>query len=117
MPAIKRGGSGRKVDVELESGERQTVDAKDCTPFSRSSLKRVVADLTLLDDMAAQLILHNLKKRFARGDIYTNVGTILISVNPYQSLDLYTKEVVRRYVNKPMGKEMPPHVFNIAHDA
>ena len=76
-----------------------------------------MADLTLLDDMAAQLILHNLKKRFERGDIYTNIGTILISVNPYQSLDLYGKDVIKRYITKPAGKEMPPHVYNVAHDA
>ena len=37
------------------------------SPFNKSSLKRIVADLTLLDDMAAQLILHNLKKRFEKG--------------------------------------------------
>ena len=24
---------------------------------------------------------------------------------------------MNRYVNKPMGKEMPPHVYNIAHDS
>jgi myosin heavy subunit len=34
-----------------------------------------------------------------------------------QRLPLYTPEVVKRYVTKPMGKEMPPHTYNIAHDA
>eukprot|EP00040_Diaphanoeca_grandis_P025752 m.143132 g.143132 ORF g.143132 m.143132 type:complete len:1427 (-) comp30293_c0_seq1:306-4586(-) len=117
VPALKVGKSGKKVDVELQDGSRRTVQEKDCRPFSKASLKRVVADLTLLDDMAAQLILHNLKKRFQKEEIYTNVGTILISVNPYKMLPLYSKEVEKRYVNKPMGTELPPHVFNVAHDA
>eukprot|EP00039_Didymoeca_costata_P010685 m.144552 g.144552 ORF g.144552 m.144552 type:complete len:1420 (-) comp14925_c0_seq1:86-4345(-) len=116
-PAKKLGGAGKKVEVEFEDGTRAKVPESECRPFNRSSLKRVVADLTLLDDMAAQLILHNLKARFKKEEIYTNIGTILISVNPYQRLPLYTKEVVRKYVTKPMGKEMPPHVFNIAHDS
>jgi len=116
-PALKLGDYGKKVEVELEDGTRMKVDAKECRPFNKSSLKRIVSDLTLLDDINAQLILHNLKKRFHKGEIYTNVGNILISINPYQRLPLYTKEVVKKYVTKPAGKEMPPHVFNIAHDS
>ena len=67
----------------------QVVKSEDCKQkVNFGSLKRTVGDLTLLDDMSSQLILHNLKRRFADGRIYTNVGTILISVNPYRSLDL-----------------------------
>lgn len=117
VPARKISAAGTTVEVELKSGQRKTVKASECTKFNKSSLKRVVADLTLLDDMSAQLILHNLKERFQRKEIYTNIGTILISCNPYQMLPLYTKEVVKKYVTKPMGKEMPPHVYNIAHDS
>lgn len=84
MPARRLGGSGKKVDVELKDGSRLSIPEKDLKKLNRASLKRVVADLTLLDDMVPQLILHNLKERFARKEIYTNVGTILISVNPYQ---------------------------------
>eukprot|EP00041_Stephanoeca_diplocostata_P035801 m.1275779 g.1275779 ORF g.1275779 m.1275779 type:complete len:1469 (+) comp24762_c0_seq12:253-4659(+) len=113
--AGKKGG--RMQQVELKSGDMMSVKEEDCTPFNRSSLKRVVADLTLLDDMTPQLILHNLKKRFSDGNIYTNVGTILISINPYKRLPLYTDDVIKRYMRKTPGQELPPHVFNIAHDA
>lgn len=54
--AGKKGG--RVQQVELRSGDMLSVNADDCTPFNRSSLKRVVADLTLLDDMTPQLILY-----------------------------------------------------------
>lgn len=83
VPARKLGGSGKKVDVQMKDGTRTTVAESDLKKLNRASLKRVVADLTLLDDMVPPLILHNLKERFARKEIYTNVGTILISVNPY----------------------------------
>ena len=33
--------------------------------------------------------MNNLKKRFFKDIMYTNVGTILISVNPFQFLPLY----------------------------
>ena len=80
----KRMGTASKVKVELEDGTQITAKASACLPFNRASLKRVVSDLTLLDDMQTPLILHNLRKRFEDGHIYTNIGTILVSVNPYQ---------------------------------
>jgi len=35
----------------------------------------------MLDVMNVPLILHNLRKRFNQNEIYTNVGTMLISVS------------------------------------
>jgi myosin heavy subunit len=57
----------------MKSGETAVFKTADCTPMNRSSLARVVSDLTLLDDMSPQLILHCLKKRFSEEKIYTNV--------------------------------------------
>ena len=72
-------------------------------------------DLVLLDQMNNPLILHNLRGRFKRDDIYTNVGTILISINPYKKLPIYSAEMLAKYQNKGTT-ELPPHVFNIASD-
>eukprot|EP00466_Bigelowiella_natans_P012031 jgi/Bigna1/34821/e_gw1.7.15.1 len=59
-----------------------------------------------------------MQRRFEQNKIYTNVGTILISVNPYQRLPLYTEQVLKKYTSRGLGVvDMPPHVFNIAHDA
>lgn len=46
----------------------------------------------------------------------TNIGTILISVNPFKRLPLYTPTVMDQYMHKGT-KEMPPHTYNIADDA
>ena len=98
VPAKKISESKGQMQVELKSGESKAFKSSECTPFNRSSLARVVQDLTLLDDMTPQLILHNLKRRFADGHIYTNVGNILISINPYKRLPLYTDEIVHKCV-------------------
>jgi hypothetical protein len=66
---------------------------------------------------AAPLILHNIKKRFKKGEIYTNVGTILISVNPYQRLPLYTKEIVKKCVIPFLpGLQFSPKCLFFAHE-
>ncbi len=57
-----------------------------------------------------------MRERFKKKQIYTNVGTIIISINPYCNLGLYTPEVIHDYQYRGV-KEMPPHVFNTAHDS
>lgn len=108
---------GSKTNVSLEDGSEKSVPTKELMPLSRSSLQRLVADLVLLDSMSSPLILHNLRQRFQQKLIYTNIGTILISVNPYKDLDLYNPTITRQYINRKLGQELPPHVFNVAFDA
>jgi myosin heavy subunit len=73
-----------RSEVEKEDGTRMTI-AKNVVleELTWSSLRRPVRDLVMLDVMNQPLILHNLKNRFEQNEIYTNVGTILISMNPY----------------------------------
>ena len=69
-----------------------------------------------MDEISEPMIQNNLRLRFHNNQIYTNIGTILISVNPFKRLPLYTPSVIDDYIHK--GKrDMPPHVFNIAEAA
>lgn len=118
LPARKLDESGPQILVELESGDERHVKKRDVIPMKKSSLQRIVADLTLLDEMSVPLILHCLRKRFEAGKIYSSIGTILISINPYTQLDLYTPQMIRKYRNSlEEHREVPPHVFVVADQA
>merc|ERR1719242_2677433 len=118
--------AGRVIDesnpaqcvVELDSGEERYHRKMDLIPMKQSSLQRIVGDLTLLDEMSVPLILHCLRKRFEGGKIYSAIGTILISINPYTQLDLYTPKMIKKYRNSLEEHRMvPPHVFVVADQA
>ncbi|KTW31801.1 uncharacterized protein T551_01062 [Pneumocystis jirovecii RU7] len=75
-----------------------------------------VDDLTLLSVINDESINDNLKKRFQNKEIYTYIGNVLISVNPFQDLGIYTNEVLQSYRGKNRLEEKP-HVYAIAESA
>lgn len=75
-----------------------------------------VSDMTLLTTITNEAINENLQKRWLAGEIYTYIGSVLISVNPFRDLGIYTDEVLQRYKGKNR-LEVPPHVFGIAESA
>ncbi|KAL1585810.1 Myosin-1 [Cladosporium halotolerans] len=114
MAVTKR--AGRKKDAAQQpqaadgSGQPQIRKAA----YETSKKKEVgVSDLTLISKISNDAINDNLKKRFENGEIYTYIGHVLVSVNPFRDLGIYTDQVLQSYQGKNR-LEVPPHVFAIA---
>lgn len=75
-----------------------------------------VSDMTLLTTIDENNINENLQNRWKAGEIYTYIGGVLISVNPFKDLGIYTDETLQKYKGKNR-LEVPPHVFSIAETA
>ena len=45
-----------------------------------------VDDLVLMDTVSEESIVENLHKRFKKSEIYTYIGPVLLSVNPFQTI-------------------------------
>ncbi|XP_004709703.1 unconventional myosin-Ih [Echinops telfairi] len=76
-----------------------------------------VQDFVLLDAYTSEAaFLDNLRKRFRENLIYTYIGTLLVSVNPYQELGIYTENQMGLYQGVNFF-ELPPHVYAIADNA
>ncbi|XP_009299653.1 unconventional myosin-Ih isoform X1 [Danio rerio] len=76
-----------------------------------------IQDFVLLDAHNSETaFLDNLKKRFTEDLIYTYIGTLLISVNPYKELDIYTKKQMDLYMGVNFF-ELPPHIYALADNA
>ncbi|OQR88651.1 myosin [Thraustotheca clavata] len=84
----------------------------------------LVDDLIRLPHLHEPGICHTLKERFKINDIYTLTGEILLAVNPFQDLGIYSDKLIWKYIRHgallALGDEeskMPPHVFSIADNA
>ncbi|KFO23731.1 Myosin-Ih [Fukomys damarensis] len=76
-----------------------------------------VQDFVLLDAHTSEsAFMDNLRKRFSENLIYTYIGTLLVSVNPYQELGIYTMRQMELYQGVNFF-ELPPHVYAIADNA
>uniref|UniRef100_A0A667YY73 Myosin IH n=1 Tax=Myripristis murdjan TaxID=586833 RepID=A0A667YY73_9TELE len=75
-----------------------------------------IQDFVLLDETTETAFLSNLKKRFSEDLIYTYIGTLLVSVNPYKELDIYNKKQMDLYMGVNFF-ELPPHIYALADNA
>ncbi|KAF2355334.1 Myosin head motor domain [Trinorchestia longiramus] len=66
--------------------------------------------------MSEEAFCENLRKRYMNNIIYTYIGQVLVSVNPYKELGLYTDAIMEQ--NRRVNfYQVPPSVFAIAENA
>lgn len=53
---------------------------------------------------------------FHNSTFQTYTGSILVAVNPYQILPIYTADQIKLYKERKIG-ELPPHIFAIGDNA
>uniref|UniRef100_A0ABM5ENW1 Unconventional myosin-Ic isoform X2 n=2 Tax=Pogona vitticeps TaxID=103695 RepID=A0ABM5ENW1_9SAUR len=76
-----------------------------------------VQDFVLLENFTSEAaFIENLRKRFKENLIYTYIGSVLVSVNPYKELEIYSKQHMDRYRGVSFY-EVPPHLYAIADNA
>uniref|UniRef100_A0A6Q2XR34 Myosin IB n=1 Tax=Esox lucius TaxID=8010 RepID=A0A6Q2XR34_ESOLU len=75
-----------------------------------------VGDMVLLEPLNENSFIENLRKRFDHNEIYTYIGSVVISMNPYRSLPIFTPEKVEEYRNRNFY-ELSPHIYALADEA
>lgn len=110
-----------QVTFRLKSEHEENPDLK----LRNATEEGHVDNLIKLPFLNEPAILHCLQERYHLGLIYTYTGPILIAVNPFKRVNLYTKSILDEYYNKGLmksmgadvGTELAPHVYAIADNA
>lgn len=82
----------------------------------RKLVRGAVPDMVMLDSIEEQAVLENLRNRYKNDAIYTSIGPVLISVNPFKPLKIYDDRTIQSYFGK-YAFELEPHVYAIAEES
>ncbi|MGH0125045.1 UNVERIFIED_CONTAM: hypothetical protein FKN15_043954, partial [Acipenser sinensis] len=76
-----------------------------------------VQDFVLLENFTSEAaFIDNLRKRFKENLIYTYIGSVLVSVNPYKELEIYSKQHMERYRGVNFY-EVSPHIYAVSDNS
>ena len=75
-----------------------------------------VGDFVLLESINIESFMSNLKLRFEKNRMYTYIGEVVVSVNPYKELNITGQDYVREYRGREIF-ESAPHIFAVAEAA
>ncbi|KAG8573657.1 hypothetical protein GDO81_012485 [Engystomops pustulosus] len=107
------------IDIHLQMGimekkrHERIHTKKGIFRESMTSNQNDVDDLATLEVLDENTVTDQLQKRYNRDQIYTYVGDILIAVNPFRSLDLYSSQHSETYTSAKRTS-FPPHIFAVA---
>ncbi|XP_048189139.1 unconventional myosin-Ie isoform X1 [Perognathus longimembris pacificus] len=72
-----------------------------------------VDDMVLLSKITESSIVENLKKRYMDDYIFTYIGSVLISVNPFKQMPYFGEKEIEMYQGAAQY-ENPPHIYALA---
>ena len=127
------------LTIDVESFSRDELDDIKIRDDSAANVEGV-DDLIGLTHLHEPAILHALRVRYEEDVIYTSTGPILIAINPFKSMEIYSQESMDKYrlqgegmlaaataagTKKSEGensavefeRRLPPHAYLTADDA
>eukprot|EP00392_Amoebophrya_sp_AT5.2_P002842 g2847.t1 len=114
----------RKLGDVDGAGEEYSLPRAEAERLAPVSDEQLLGESNIcnLSTVSEGALLSTVKARFERKEIYTNVARIVLAVNPFEDLQIYTPEFVDRYscgggVDSGGQNALPPHVFGIGADA
>jgi len=75
-----------------------------------------VPDFVLMNEISENALWDNLKLRYSKDKVYTYIGEVVVSVNPYKKMDqIYNASKINEYRGRYMY-EVPPHIYSLSND-
>eukprot|EP00752_Nemacystus_decipiens_P001923 g1852.t1 len=122
---LEEGGTAEFVVAADEEEECADVKLRNVAGQASNLEGAGVEDLTSLSHLHEPTILYSLSQRYQSDLIYTGVGPILLAVNPFKRVELYSDAILaayrqdgeRRHYDPDYDETLAPHVYAIADKA
>jgi len=76
-----------------------------------------VPDFVLMNSLTEDALVENLVGRFKKDNIYTFIGEVVVSMNPYKDVTgLYSKAKMQEYKNTTFIYEKAPHIYGLSNN-
>ncbi|XP_041100399.1 unconventional myosin-X-like [Polyodon spathula] len=120
LPSTVSSCAAGVVVLATDYGQVYTYKLNSLTPQKLNAMHSTsiegVEDMAALGNLHEGAIMHNLYLRYQHNIIYTYIGSILASVNPYKIIPgLYDSPTVESYSKHHLG-EISPHIFALANE-
>ncbi|XP_026218983.1 myosin-IIIa isoform X1 [Anabas testudineus] len=103
-----------KTERSTGSNDRhERIHTKKGSQMKSQSDPDEVDDLATLEVLDENTVTEQLQSRYGRDQIYTYVGDILIAVNPFHKMEIYTPQHTKVYIGAKRTAN-PPHIFAVA---
>ncbi|PVU86617.1 hypothetical protein BB560_006635, partial [Smittium megazygosporum] len=105
-------------DINFEASFNDIIKSKNAVlpPICNPPILDGIDDLSNLSHLNEPAVLHNLQVRYHMGNIYTYSGIVLVAMNPFARVQLYSQDILTAYAGQLRG-QLEPHLFAIAEDA
>ncbi|KAG8133191.1 hypothetical protein E2320_011002, partial [Naja naja] len=103
------------IHILVYTYKQRSLTHQKVTPMPPTSTDGL-EDMAALIDLHEGAIMYNLFQRYQQDKIYTYIGSIVASVNPYKTIPgLYDQSTIEHYSRHHLG-EISPHIFAIANE-
>lgn len=119
MTRLTLTGAARSLNGRL--GEM--LEQERTEPIDSDDSAAMVSNLAELSVLNEETLLRSLQERYAQDEIYTNVGEILLALNPFCPLAIYGRRHQRRYgvddgqESDSWERRRAPHIYDVARRA
>ncbi|KAI8866136.1 hypothetical protein GQ42DRAFT_151142 [Ramicandelaber brevisporus] len=115
-PDPDSGFSASTAEFEATFDQLFVKKTHELPPLDNPQILEGIDDLTSLSHLHEPAVMHNIRVRYSQHNIYTYSGIVLIAVNPFQRVSLYSQEYIEAYAGKTR-EQCEPHLYSIAEGA
>ncbi|XP_070409343.1 myosin-IIIa isoform X1 [Nothobranchius furzeri] len=97
----------------IEKTRHERIHTKKGNHMKTQSNTEEVDDLATLEVLDENTVTEQLQSRYSTDQIYTYVGDILIAVNPFRKMEMYSPQYTKMYIGAKRTANAP-HIFAVA---